>query len=96
MIQIENTDKYQLCEWFYDRGSAGAIFNRNVVACTNRTEPLFKITCVEINNVVSATATFMEPVTQDDGVLYEVRCRFLLNFSQISIAQIHLNVSGNH
>ena len=93
MTQIRNTNLYFSCSWLAGSRSLATIFSGTAISCRNRTELLFKLTCVETNNVIMATATFLSPVLKDDGGLYQVQCRFN-DLSDVIIAEIYIGVSG--
>ena len=95
MIQIENAGFYQGCFWLRNSSFIGAIFSRESVVCNNRTDSAtgFKFTCVEANNIIKATATYMSPVQEHDSSLHQVFCR-LHDLSEVVIAQIDIKVSG--
>ena len=92
VTQIQNKNWYQDCLWHDGVRSSGTIFS-SAVPCSNRTEPRFELTCLETNNFVTATATFLLPVQEEDGGLYQVLCR-LFDLSEVIIAKISITVSG--
>ena len=96
MTQIEEADSYHSCAWRRDSTFLSTIFSRDVIACNfNRTDPLFVQTCVETNNIVTATATFRLPMQENDGGLYQVGCR-LLDLNEVVVAQTNIIISGIH
>ena len=94
MTQIENRNRYQDCLW-HDGGRSLATIFSSAVPCSDRTTPSFELTCIETNNLVTATAAFLSPVQQSDGGVYQVLCR-LFDLSEVIIAQISIIVSGKY
>ena len=95
IIEIE-ASSYQTCSWYYGNTFLASIFNRGVVFCADRTEQLFDLTCAgDIDNSITATATFISDVGRDDSGMYEVRCR-MVDLTELIVAQTEIIVSGNN
>ena len=97
MIRIEAADLYQVCRWLKKGISIGTIFNRNFndITCnTNnvRTEN-HHFSCVEENQVVTATVAFVSPVDINDNGNYQVECSDA-SLAEFIIAQINIMVMG--
>ena len=93
MTQIEEANLYQSCAWQKDSANVGSIFSRDVLSCSNRTNFFFELSCIEANNIITATATFVSPMQKDDGGVYQVQCRFT-NLSEVVVAEITFMISG--
>ena len=94
MAQIEEINSYFYCSWFGDDRLLATIFSSGSFLCRNRTVTSFYLTCVETNNVVTVTATFTSPVQENDGRVYQIRCR-VFDLLEVIVAQIHIEISGN-
>ena len=75
MIRIQAADLYQSCGWLKDENSIRAIFNK-FISCTNNDAETknHHFSCVEENEVVTATVTFVSAVDVDDNGNYRVQC----------------------
>ena len=95
IIEIE-ASSYQTCSWYYGNTFLASIFNRGVVSCTDRTEQLFDLTCAgDINDTITATATFVSDVGPDNSGMYQVRCR-MMDLTELIVAQTEIIVSGTN
>ena len=92
IIRIEAADLYQSCGWLKDGTAIGAIFN-NWIPCNNEENIIHRFSCVNMNQVVTATVTFVSPVAMKNSGNYQVQC-FDDNLRQFVIAQINIIVMG--
>ena len=97
MIQIKAADLYQSCDWLKDESLIGAILRGNtdgILSCNTNNDRNHHFNCIEENQLVTATVTFVSPVDIDDSGNYRVRC---WNYSLITsiIAQLNIKVKGN-
>ena len=97
MIRIEAADLYQSCDWLKDESLIGAILRANangILSCNTNNDRNYHFNCVEENQLVTATVTFVSPADINDSGNYRVRC---LNHDLISsiIAQLNIRVKGN-
>ena len=97
MIRIEAGDLYQSCDWLKDESFIGAILRANangILSCNTNNDQNYHFDCVEKNQLVTATVTFVSPADINDSGNYRVQC---LNHDLISsiIAQLNIRVKGN-
>ena len=94
MIRIEAADLYQSCSWLKDESFFWEIFN-NFISCSNNNVKTnnHQFSCVEENQVVTATVTFVSAVDIDDNGNYRVQC-LDDSLKDVIIAQLSITVIG--
>ena len=94
MIRIEAADLYQSCGWLKDESSIRTIFSK-FISCSNNNVKTnnHQFNCVEENQVVTATLTFVSPVDIDDSGNYRVQC-LDSSLTEFTIAQLNVMVMG--
>ena len=94
MIRIEAADLYQSCSWRKDESSIRTIFSKFISCSNNNAETEnHHFSCVEENQVVTATVTFVSAVDIDDNGNYQVRC-LDDSLKEFIIAQLNITVIG--
>ena len=94
MIRIEAADLYQSCSWWKDESSLRTIFSKFSSCSKNNNETEnHHFSCVEENQVVTTTVTFVSPVDMDDNGNYRVQC-LDDSLKDVIIAQLSITVIG--
>ena len=92
MIRIEAASSYRSCSWLKDETPIGVIFSDNI-PCNNEENIIYRFSCVNMSQVVTATVNFVSPVAMNNSGNYQVKC-FKENLKESTIAQLTVMVMG--
>ena len=94
MTRIEAPDLYQSCDWLKNESAIRPIFNQFISCSNNNVETEnHHFSCVEENQVVTTTVTFVSAVDIDDNGNYRVHC-LDDSLKEFIIAQLNITVIG--
>ena len=94
MIRIEAADLYESCRWLKDESTIRTIFNKFISCSYDNVETeSHHFSCVEENQVIAATVTFVSALDKADSGNYRVQCRNA-SLTEFIIAQLNIMVMG--